>query len=85
MDRVNGNPTPLSCRIKSKRSKMLAIGFVALVSICALAALAIALYFLISSKMNTTSTTSTTTTSTTTGKHYSDLHSRAMKSKDFAK
>jgi hypothetical protein len=80
MNRVNRNPTPLSPSIKFKRSKMLAIGLGALVGICALAALAIGLYFLITKNMNTTSTTSTTT-----GKHYSDLQSTAMKSQDFAK
>jgi hypothetical protein len=63
---------------------MLAIGLGALVSICALAALAIGLYFLISKNTNTTSTT-TSTTSTTTSKYYSDLQSRAMESNDFAK
>jgi hypothetical protein len=64
---------------------MLAIGLGALVGICALAALAIGLYFLISKSANTTSTTSTSTISTTTGKHYFELQSRAMESNDFEK
>jgi hypothetical protein len=64
---------------------MLAIGLGALVSICALAALAIGLYFLISKNNTTSTTTTTTTSSTTTGKYYSNLQSRAMESKGIAK
>ncbi len=80
MDRVNRNPTPVARSIKLERSKKLAIGLGALVSICALAALAIGLYFLITKNANTTSTTSTTT-----GKYYSDLWSRTMEWEDFEK
>jgi len=80
MDRINRNPTSLSSSIQSKHLKMLAVGLGALVSICALAALAIGLYFLISKNNNTASTTSTTP-----GKHYCDLQSRAMGLKEFVK
>jgi hypothetical protein len=79
MDRVNRNPTAISRSIKYKRSRMLAIGVMTFVGICALAALAIALYFLINNMKTTSLTTSTP------GKHFFDLQSRAMEPKDFAK
>ena len=65
--RVYRDPTPVSRNMKVKRSRILAVVLGSAVGICALAALGIGLYFLISTNIKATSTT---ITSTTSSKHY---------------
>jgi hypothetical protein len=74
MDHVNRDPTETPISVKFKRLKMLTIGLGTVLGICALAALGIGLYYLISNAMKTTSTT----TAATPGKYYVDLPSRMM-------
>ncbi len=71
------NPTSDSLNIKFKRLQTLTIVLGTLLGICALAGLAIGLYFIISTNLKTASTTTTTP-----GKHYFNLKSKAIKSKE---
>jgi hypothetical protein len=65
MDRVNIKPTANSFNKKFNGLNMSAIGLGIFIAVCALAGLAIGLYFLISNNTKTNSTTATTATTST--------------------